>query len=56
MDIDSARSRFDEMQRELDMGPTSGTFSVGFAALEPDETLDDLIDRADAALREARKR
>ncbi len=54
VDINSARERFEEIRAELDSGPTGGAISVGFAALRPDDNLEELIARADLALARAR--
>jgi diguanylate cyclase (GGDEF)-like protein len=54
-DVGGAQRRFDEVARELtDRSPKAST-SVGLAALENTETLDELIARADAALYVARR-
>jgi diguanylate cyclase (GGDEF)-like protein len=54
INISAARERFKEIQAVLDRDPDPGTFGVGLASLEPDDSLDDLIGRADRALVEVR--
>jgi diguanylate cyclase (GGDEF)-like protein len=50
----SAKARFEEIELALDGRNHPGSMSVGLARLQPDETLTDLIDRADQALIVAR--
>ncbi len=52
--IASARARFDEIHSVLDGREHPGSLSVGLAELQPDETLKDLVARADAAMMEVR--
>ena len=47
---DGVRERFDLVCADLRVGPGSGSISVGLAELEPGDTLDALIARADAEL------
>jgi diguanylate cyclase (GGDEF)-like protein len=54
VDLDGAASRFGEIRRTLDESGEHGSFSVGFAELHTDDTLAELIDRADGALVAAR--
>jgi diguanylate cyclase (GGDEF)-like protein len=55
-DLDDARLRFDEIQTALGKVRKGCSISVGFARLEPLDTLQDLTKRADAGLYEARVR
>ncbi len=50
VDIASGRARFDEILAALAEGDHPGAISVGFAEMQTDEALADLIDRADNAL------
>jgi diguanylate cyclase (GGDEF)-like protein len=50
------RGRFRQVREELAIGRDSGSVSVGLADLEPGDSLDDLVGRADAALLAARGR
>jgi len=50
----SAKVRFEEIDLLLEGGNHPGSMSVGLAELRPDETLTDLINRADQALIAAR--
>jgi PleD family two-component response regulator len=52
-DLDGARRRFEEIRVAL-AEKGGATVSVGLAALEPGDTLETLIERADVALMEAR--
>lgn len=52
--IENARRRFDEIASELAARPEHGSVTVGFAELAPDDSLTDLIDRADTDLLAAR--
>jgi len=54
-DLGGARRRFDEVARELTERSPRASVSVGLAALENTETLDELTARADAALYAARR-
>ena len=51
---DSVRRRFDTISRQLRLEADGGSFSVGFAELEPGDTVSALVQRADAALRASR--
>jgi diguanylate cyclase (GGDEF)-like protein len=53
-DIDGARQRFDEVARNLTERSPGASMSIGLAALEDAHTLDELTERADAALYAAR--
>ncbi len=53
LDLDQAEKRFKSIQEMV--GARGGAVSVGLAKLQPEQTLDDLIDRADAALLESRR-
>jgi diguanylate cyclase (GGDEF)-like protein len=53
-DLERARARFEAIQADLECRRIDGSVSVGLAALEADDTLDDLTRRGDAALHEAR--
>lgn len=50
VDIGGARARFDEIAEILSQSDNPGSVSVGLTELRADDTLDDVIDRADAAL------
>ncbi|MDQ3572256.1 MAG: GGDEF domain-containing protein, partial [Actinomycetota bacterium] len=50
IDDDVAAARFEEIQSSLNAGQSGAAISVGFAALEPGDSLEDLIARADDAL------
>jgi diguanylate cyclase (GGDEF)-like protein len=52
----AVRSRFDEIAAHLGAGMEGATFTVGFAERLPDDSLDELIARADAAMIEAGKK
>ena len=54
-DLDDARSRFEEIRMEL-AEKGGAPVSVGLAALGEGDTLETLVERADAALLEARRR
>jgi diguanylate cyclase (GGDEF)-like protein len=54
-DLDDARARFDEIQAALGQTRSGCSISVGFAKLEPGDTLHDLTARADAALYEVKR-
>jgi diguanylate cyclase (GGDEF)-like protein len=54
-DLDDARRRFDDVQTALETVRKGCSISVGFARLEPEDTLGDLTARADAALYEAKR-
>ena len=49
-DLDAARRRFEEIAETLAESPQSGSISVGLAQLRPDDSLEELVARADAAL------
>ena len=51
---DGARKRFAQVAADLAAGPRGGSVSVGFSELRPDDSLDDLVARADADLLAAR--
>ena len=53
LDLDQAEKRFETVQEMVRAG--GGAVSVGLAELRPDETLNELVDRADAALLERRR-
>lgn len=55
-DLPAVRVRFDEMGAVLRERDHPGSVSVGLAEMRPDDTLDDLINRADDALVEVRGR
>ncbi len=55
MSMISVQDRFKEIQGVLDHSPNPGTLAVGLAALQAEDSLDDLLNRADMALIEARK-
>jgi diguanylate cyclase (GGDEF)-like protein len=50
-DLAGARERFDEVEQSL----SSASISVGFADLRPNESLEELLARGDAALYEAKR-
>jgi diguanylate cyclase (GGDEF)-like protein len=52
--VAAVRARFDEIDTVLRDRDYPGPMSVGLAQMQPDDTLDDLINRADRALVEAR--
>jgi diguanylate cyclase (GGDEF)-like protein len=49
-DLDAARRRFDSIAETLAEAVESGSISVGLAPLRPDDSLEELVARADAAL------
>jgi diguanylate cyclase (GGDEF)-like protein len=53
-ELPSARRRFEEIQAVLHRKRESCSVSVGFAELQKDDTLEDLVARGDAALYDAR--
>jgi diguanylate cyclase (GGDEF)-like protein len=55
VDLGQAEKRFKEIQESLAESTAGAAVSVGLAELRPDDTLDDLIGRADAAMLEARR-
>jgi diguanylate cyclase (GGDEF)-like protein len=55
VDLDEVERRFEEIGRSVENDVGVG-ISVGLAGLEPDETLDQLTARADAALLDAKKK
>lgn len=54
VDLDQARERFREIRDSLGARKDGASVSVGLAELKRDDSLNDLIERADAALLEAR--
>jgi diguanylate cyclase (GGDEF)-like protein len=52
--LDEARRRFDEIRELVEETQPAASISVGYAALRPKETLDDLTARGDTALYEAK--
>jgi diguanylate cyclase (GGDEF)-like protein len=54
--IDGARARFDDVVRSLTVMSPQASISMGLVALENSETLDKLVERADAALLAGRRR
>jgi diguanylate cyclase (GGDEF)-like protein len=50
MDLEQAKERFHAVKEALATRDAGGAVSVGLAELGPEDTLDDLIDRADASL------
>ena len=50
-DLDAARRRFEDIAETLAESPQSGSISVGLAQLRPDDSLEELVARADAALK-----
>jgi diguanylate cyclase (GGDEF)-like protein len=52
----AVRSRFDEIAAHLAAGMEGATFTVGFAESRPDDSLDELIARADTAMIDVGKR
>jgi diguanylate cyclase (GGDEF)-like protein len=54
-DAEGARRRFDEVARRLTERTEGASVSVGLAALENPDTLEELIGRADAALYAGRR-
>jgi diguanylate cyclase (GGDEF)-like protein len=54
-DLDDAHRRFDDIQAVLGAVRNGCSISVGFACLEPGDTLGDLTARADAALYQAKR-
>ena len=55
-DIEGARARLDEMARNLTVMSPRASISMGLVALEDSETLDKLVERADAVLLAGRRR
>ena len=53
-DIATASERFDQISARLAKGRTCASFSVGLAERQRDDSVDDLIGRADAAMRQTR--
>jgi hypothetical protein len=54
VDLPAVRGRFDEIDTVLRDRDCPGSMSVGLAQMQVDDTLDDLIRRADDALIETR--
>jgi diguanylate cyclase (GGDEF)-like protein len=54
VDLRQAQERFDQIRESLERGSTGAEISVGLAELREDDELGDLVERADAALLEAR--
>jgi diguanylate cyclase (GGDEF)-like protein len=54
VDLDGAATRFEAIKRTLDESGEHGSFSVGLAELRTNDSLADLIERADGALGAAR--
>ena len=54
VDPAAVRVRFEEIDAVLRDRDHPGSLSVGFAEMQPDDTLAELIDRADRALLDAR--
>lgn len=54
VELAAVRVRFDEIGAVLDSRDHAGSMSVGLAEMRTDDTLDDLVRRADDALIEAR--
>jgi diguanylate cyclase (GGDEF)-like protein len=54
-DVAGATERFDRISTRLAEGKTCASFTVGLADRRRDDSLDDLISRADEAMREARR-
>ncbi len=50
-DLDAARRRFEDIAETLAESAQSGSISVGLAQLRPDDSLEELVARADAALK-----
>jgi diguanylate cyclase (GGDEF)-like protein len=48
--IENVRKRFDSVQARLETGPNRCRFKVGLTALEPGDTAESLIERADSAM------
>ena len=55
-DATSATARFQQISAQLAEGKTCASITVGFATRRPGDSLDDLIRRADEAMRQARRR
>jgi diguanylate cyclase (GGDEF)-like protein len=55
IDLDQARQRFKEVQESIAARHEGATVSLGLAELQPDDALKDVIERADAALLDARR-
>jgi diguanylate cyclase (GGDEF)-like protein len=53
--LDNAEGRFEAIQDSLAESASGAEVTVGLAELRPDDTLDDLIERADSAMLEARR-
>ena len=54
-ELDEARGRFDQIRQTIEDQHGAASISVGLAALQPDDTLDELTARGDMALYEARQ-
>jgi hypothetical protein len=54
-DIDGVRDRFERIAQHLADAANGATFTLGLAEQQQDDTLDELIRRADAAMLEARQ-
>jgi len=52
---DEARLRFQEIRATLEQAHPTASISVGFAALRPEDTLEQLTERGDKALYEAKR-
>jgi GGDEF domain-containing protein len=53
-DVAGATDRFDQISARLAAGKTCASFTVGLTDRRRDDSLDDLICRADEAMRQAR--
>jgi diguanylate cyclase (GGDEF)-like protein len=54
LNLPDVTRRLDFVNGVLAEAPSSGSVTVGLSALQPEDSLDDLVDRADAALYELR--
>jgi diguanylate cyclase (GGDEF)-like protein len=52
---DAAKQRFEEVSAAISAASVAGSISVGLASLRAGDTIDDLVNRADAAMYSARQ-
>ena len=55
-DAAGASDRFDQISTSLAAGKTCASFTVGFADRQDEDSLDQLVDRADGVMRQTRRR
>ncbi|MGZ5337958.1 MAG: hypothetical protein ACXWDT_07950, partial [Solirubrobacterales bacterium] len=54
-DLETARSRFEKVRAALDQSNAGARITVGFAELKEGDTLETVIERADADLLDVRR-